>query len=72
MYAIRSYYAIILKWLTEEYDCEVIAYSADLGQGEELDYIPAKAKKTGASSCHIVDLKEEFARDFVFPSYNFV
>ncbi|OHB24874.1 MAG: argininosuccinate synthase [Desulfuromonadaceae bacterium GWC2_58_13] len=61
--------SIILKWLTEEYDCEVVAYSADLGQGEELDGIPAKAKKTGASSCHIVDLKEEFARDFVFPMF---
>jgi len=61
--------SIILKWLTEEYDCEVVAYCADLGQGEELDYIPAKAKKTGASSCHIVDLKEEFIRDFVFPMF---
>ena len=61
--------SIILKWLTEEYDCEVVAYSADLGQGEELDFIPEKAKKTGASSCHIVDLKEEFARDFVFPMF---
>ncbi len=61
--------SIILKWLTEEYDCEVVAYSADLGQGEELDHIPAKAKKTGASACHILDLKEEFARDFVFPMF---
>jgi len=61
--------SIILKWLTEEYDAEVIAYSADLGQGEELDHIPAKAKATGASSCHILDLKEEFARDFVFPMF---
>jgi len=61
--------SIILKWLVEEYDCEVIAYSADLGQGEELDFIPEKAKKTGASKSHIVDLKEEFARDFVFPMF---
>jgi len=61
--------SIILKWLVEEYGCEVVAYSADLGQGEELDHIPAKAKATGASSCHIVDLKEEFARDFVFPMF---
>ncbi|MBN1959173.1 MAG: argininosuccinate synthase [Desulfuromonadales bacterium] len=61
--------SIILKWLTEEYGCEVIAYSADLGQGEELDHIPEKAKKTGASACHIMDLKEEFARDFVFPMF---
>jgi len=61
--------SIILKWLTEEYDCEVVAYSADLGQGAELDHIPERAKKTGASSCHILDLKEEFARDFVFPMF---
>ena len=61
--------SIILKWLVEEYGCEVVAYSADLGQGEELDHIPEKAKATGASSCHIMDLKEEFARDFVFPMF---
>ncbi|MDX2493436.1 MAG: argininosuccinate synthase [Desulfuromusa sp.] len=61
--------SIILKWLVEEYDCEVIAFSADLGQGEELDGIPEKAKNTGASVCHILDLKEEFTRDFVFPMF---
>ena len=61
--------SIILKWLVEEYGCEVVAYCADLGQGEELDHVPEKARNTGASSCHIVDLKEEFARDFVFPMF---
>jgi argininosuccinate synthase len=61
--------SIILKWLIEEYNCEVVAYSADLGQGEELDGIPVKAEKTGASACHILDLREEFARDFVFPMF---
>jgi len=61
--------SIILKWLIEEYDCEVVAFSADLGQGEELDGIPEKAKKTGACACHILDLKEEFTRDFVFPMF---
>ncbi len=61
--------SIILKWLVEEYGCEVVAYCADLGQGEELDHVPEKARKTGAASCHIVDLKEEFARDFVFPMF---
>ena len=61
--------SIILKWLVEEYQCEVIAYSADLGQGEELDFIPEKAKQTGASKSYIVDLKEEFTRDFVFPMF---
>ncbi|WP_298039793.1 argininosuccinate synthase [uncultured Desulfuromonas sp.] len=61
--------SIILKWLVEEYGCEVIAFSADLGQGEELDHIPEKAKKTGASKCYIEDLREEFVRDFVFPMF---
>jgi argininosuccinate synthase len=61
--------SIILKWLIEEYGCDVIAYSADLGQGQELDGIPKKARDTGASACHILDLKEEFARDFVFPMF---
>ncbi|PLX73752.1 MAG: argininosuccinate synthase [Desulfuromonas sp.] len=61
--------SIILKWLIEEYGCEVVAFSADLGQGEELDGIPKKAKDTGAVSCHILDLREEFVRDFVFPMF---
>jgi argininosuccinate synthase len=61
--------SIILKWLTEEYDCEVIAFAADLGQGEELDFIPEKAKQTGASKSYVLDLKEEFTRDFVFPMF---
>ena len=61
--------SIILKWLVEEYGCEVVAFSADLGQGEELDFIPEKAKKTGASSCYVEDLREEFIRDFVFPMF---
>jgi argininosuccinate synthase len=61
--------SIILKWLIEEYGCEVVAFSADLGQGEELDIIPEKAKKTGADKCYIEDLREEFVRDFVFPMF---
>ncbi len=61
--------SIILKWLTEEYGCEVIAFSADLGQGEELDFIPEKAKQTGASKSYVLDLREEFTRDFVFPMF---
>ena len=61
--------SIILKWLVEEYGCEVIAFSADLGQGEELDFVPDKAKNTGASKCYIEDLREEFVRDFVFPMF---
>jgi argininosuccinate synthase len=58
--------SIILKWLTETYKCEVIAFSADLGQEEELDGLEEKAKKTGASKCYIEDLTEEFVRDYVF------
>ncbi len=61
--------SIILKWLIEEYGCEVVAFAADLGQGEELDIIPEKAKKTGAVKCYVEDLREEFVRDFVFPMF---
>ena len=60
--------SIILKWLTETYHCEVIAFAADLGQGEELAPVEEKAKKTGASKVYIDDLREEFVRDFVFPA----
>ena len=61
--------SINLKWLIEEYGCEVIAFSADLGQGEELDFVPEKARNTGASKCYVEDLREEFVRDFVFPMF---
>ena len=57
----------ILKWLAVTYQCEVITMTADLGQGEELDGLEAKALATGASRAHILDLREEFARDYVFP-----
>ena len=59
--------SVILRWLIEHYRCEVVAFCADLGQGEELIPIRDKALATGASSVHIVDLREEFVRDFVFP-----
>ncbi len=59
--------SVILRWLIETYRCEVVAFCADLGQGEELDPVEAKAKKTGASEVFIEDLREEFVRDFVFP-----
>ncbi len=59
--------SVILKWLIETYGCEVIAFSADLGQGEELTPVEPKARKTGASQVFIEDLREEFVRDFVFP-----
>jgi argininosuccinate synthase len=59
--------SVILHWLIKTYRCEVVAYCADLGQGEELDRVKEKAVKTGASKVVIEDLKEEFVRDFVFP-----
>lgn len=58
--------SILVKWLKEEYNCEVIAYAADVGQEEELTGLEEKAIKTGASKVYIEDLKEEFARDFIF------
>lgn len=59
--------SVIIKWLIENYGCEVVAFAADLGQGEELDPLKEKAIKTGASKIYIEDLKEEFVKDFVFP-----
>ena len=59
--------SVILRWLIETYRCEVVAFCADLGQGEELITVRDKAKKTGAGGVHIVDLREVFVRDFVFP-----
>ena len=59
--------SVILRWLIETCRCEVVAYCADLGQGEELIPVKEKALRTGAYSVHIVDLREEFVRDFVFP-----
>ncbi len=61
--------SVILKWLIETYDCEVVAFSADIGQGEELDPVEEKAKRTGASAVYIDDLTEEFVRDYVFPAF---
>ena len=59
--------SVILAWLKETYGAEIVAYTADLGQAEELIPVKDKARRTGASSVHIVDLREEFVRDFVFP-----
>ncbi|HRR28998.1 MAG TPA: argininosuccinate synthase, partial [Victivallales bacterium] len=61
--------SVILKWVKEKYDAEVIAFCADLGQEEELNGLDEKAKNTGASKCYIRDLKEEFAKDFIFPMF---
>jgi argininosuccinate synthase len=59
--------SVILRWLIETYRCEVVAYCADLGQGEELIPVRDKALKTGAVGVHVVDLRETFVRDFIFP-----
>ncbi len=61
--------SIILKWLQVEYGCEVVTFTADLGQGEELEPARAKAEMMGASAIHVEDLREEFVRDFVFPMF---
>lgn len=61
--------SIILKWLMETYQCEVVAFVADLGQGEELDEARTKALATGAVKARVEDLREEFVRDFVFPAF---
>jgi argininosuccinate synthase len=60
--------SVILRWLIEEYGCEVMAFAADVGQEEELSGVPDKAKATGAIDCVVRDVREEFVRDFVFPA----
>ncbi len=59
--------SVIVPWLIENYNCEVICYTADVGQGEELSGLPAKSKASGASKIFIEDLTEEFAKDYLFP-----
>ena len=61
--------SVILKWLIETYGCEVVAFSADIGQEEELDFIEPKALKTGATKVYVDDLTEEFVKDYVFPAF---
>lgn len=61
--------SVILKWLIETYDCEVITFSADIGQGDELGEIEKNALDTGASKVYIDDLKEIFVKDYVFPAF---
>ena len=61
--------SIILKWLQTEYGCEVVTFTADLGQGEELEPARQKAEMLGVSDVYIEDLREEFVRDFVFPMF---
>jgi len=61
--------SVILKWLKEKYNAEIIAYCADVGQAEELDGLEEKALQTGASKCYIGDLKEDFAENYVYPMF---
>ncbi len=61
--------SIILKWLRDQYDCEVVTFTADIGQGEEVEPARAKAKAMGVKEIYIEDLREEFARDYVFPMF---
>src|SRR5262247_1732858 len=59
--------SVLLSWIKEKYDAEMIAFCANIGQEEELRGLEAKAKNTGAAKIYIDDLQEEFARDFIFP-----
>ncbi len=59
--------SVMVRWLIENYRCEVIGFIADLGQEEDLEAVKIKAVKTGASRAYVADLKEEFARDYIFP-----
>src|SRR6218665_445203 len=61
--------SVILKWLQDTYKCEVVTFTADIGQGEELEPARAKAEALGVKQIYIDDLREEFVRDFVFPMF---
>src|ERR687892_2297915 len=61
--------SVILKWLEQTYGCEVVTFTADIGQGEELDPARAKAQAMGVKAIYIEDLKDAFVRDFVFPMF---
>jgi argininosuccinate synthase len=61
--------SVILRWLQQNYDAQVVAFCADIGQEEELEGLEEKARRTGAAKCIAEDLREEFARDFVFPMF---
>ena len=61
--------SIILKWLQDEYNCEVVTFTADIGQGEEVEPARLKAEAAGVKEIYIDDMREEFARDFVFPMF---
>ncbi|MBW8029175.1 MAG: argininosuccinate synthase, partial [Ferrovum sp.] len=61
--------SVILKWLQDTYQCEVVTFTADIGQGEELEPARRKAQQFGIQQIFIEDLREEFVRDFVYPMF---
>src|SRR4029450_8440275 len=61
--------SVILKWLQDVYRCEVVTFTADIGQGEELEPARTKAAAAGVNEIHIADLREELVRDFVYPMF---
>ena len=61
--------SVILKWLIETYQCEVIAFSADIGQDDDLNQVEQNALNTGAARAYIEDLTETFVKDYVFPAF---
>ena len=61
--------SVIVKWLMETYDCEVVTFTADIGQGEEVEPARKKAESLGIKEIYIEDLREEFVRDYVYPMF---
>ena len=61
--------SVILKWLQDTYECEVVTFTADLGQGEEVEPARAKAQAAGVKQMFVDDVREEFVRDYVFPMF---
>ncbi len=60
--------SVIIKWLKDKYQAEVVAVTADLGEGKDLDFVKEKALKIGASTCHVIDAREDFINNYVFPA----
>ena len=60
--------SVAIVWLKEKYDAEIVGFCSDVGQGEDLEAARKKALRTGAISCHVLDQRDEFVRDFVFPA----
>ena len=61
--------SVILKWLQEKYDCEVVTFTADIGQGEEIEPAREKAKQAGIKEIYIENLEEDFAKNYIFPMF---